>query len=108
MMQYILALINLGVQITIFMYYEIEYYSYYTPERVGYKGFMLVGAVYFVFMYVFASLYGTVRIGYQRNVELVLSQIMATLMVDIITYFQLCLMISDMMSLEYYWSMLLI
>ena len=88
MMQYILALVNFGVLLAIFMYYEVEYYSYYMTERVGYKGFMFVGALYFVFMYVFASLYGTVRIGYQKNVELVLSQIMATLMVDIITYFK--------------------
>ncbi len=108
MMQYILALVNFGVLLAIFMYYEVEYYSYYMTERVGYKGFMFVGALYFVFMYVFASLYGTVRIGYQKNIELVLSQIMATLMVDIITYFELCLMLTDMMSLEYYWSMLLI
>ena len=108
MMQYILALFNLGVQIALFMYYDIEYYSYYQAERVGYKGFMLVGALYTFLMFAFAGVYGTVRIGYQKNVELVLSQIMATIVVDVITYFQLCLMISAMMSLEFYWSMLLI
>ena len=34
MMQYILALVNFGVLLAIFMYYEVEYYSYYMTDWV--------------------------------------------------------------------------
>jgi len=56
------------------------------------NGHILLIAIYFVLLFFFSSTYGGLKIGYLKPVDIIISQIVSTLIVDVITYVQLSLM----------------
>lgn len=56
------------------------------------NGHLLILGIYLVLMLFFASTYGGLKIGYLKPMDVIISLIVATLITDIITYFQLSLM----------------
>ena len=78
--------------------YEIVWYYYYYLKIIRYdsklyfKGFILVLAIYMVFLYLFTNTYGGLKIGMMKRMELFLSHFFAILGTNAATYCQLSLM----------------
>lgn len=97
-------------QIGIYAYFW--YYHYYEKVRVYLefwaKGHALVIAVYAVLLFFFSYMYGGMRIGYLKNLEVVFSQLIATLLVDLLTYGQISLMVAALFPPTAYLYMVLL
>ncbi|MED9904860.1 MAG: exopolysaccharide biosynthesis polyprenyl glycosylphosphotransferase [Lachnospiraceae bacterium] len=98
----------LAGQIGIYAYYW--YTSYYESVKIYLefweKGHWLVVAIYGILLLFFSNMYGGMRIGYLKNLEVIFSQIFATLLVNIITYCQISLMVREPFHVPSYVSMM--
>ena len=97
----------LAGQIGIYAYYW--YTSYYISvkkylEFWG-RGHLLVISIYGILLLFFSSTYGGMRIGYLKNIEVIFSQLIATIMVNLITYAQISLMVREPFHIPSYLSM---
>lgn len=63
-----------------------------------FKGYLLQIILYAVLLLFFSKMYGGVRIGYLKNSEVIFSQVFATLIVNILTYVQMSLMVTDLFT----------
>lgn len=102
--------ICLAGQIGIYAYYW--YTNYYERVRVYLqfweRGHWLMIAIYGVLLFFFSNMYGSMRIGYLKNVEIIFSQLLATLIVGMITYGQISLMVRGLFDVPTYASMLVL
>ncbi len=78
--------------------YAWFWYNDYYQRIKGYlkfweKGHWLVIAIYVILLFFFSNMYGGMRIGYLKNVEVIFSQLIATILVNVITYAQISLMV---------------
>ncbi len=69
------------------------------------KGHALLLAIYGVLLFFFFHMYGGMRIGYLKNAEVIFSQILATFIVDLITYGQLSLLTRKLFPAPMYLGM---
>lgn len=76
-----------------FFWYNSFYNSVKLYLKFWERGHWLVIGIYGILLFFFSSMYGGMRIGYLKNVEVIFSQILATIFVNIITYCQLSLMV---------------
>ena len=106
--QLTLGLINLGVQIAIFAYCYYSFYSTWMQIQFWRRGHYLFVLIYAFLLFAFSNMYGALRIGYHKNVELIISQLMGTFIVNFITYFQLSLLCLQLMNVVYYLPMTVI
>lgn len=106
----LLSGVCLAGQIGIYAWYW--YNSYYESVKryleFWEKGHWLMIAIYGVLLFFFSNMYGGMRIGYLKNVEVVFSQMMATIIVDLITYAQVSLMVRELFHVPSYVSMMLL
>lgn len=100
--QLFLSFINLEFQVIIFAYFYIVFYSTWMRLEFYFKGHVAFVGIYAVLLFVFSNMYGSLRIGYQKNVDIIISQIMATFLVNVIIYFLLSLFCMELMNLVYY------
>lgn len=103
-----LSFICLAGQIGIYAYYW--YSSYYESVKryleFWERGHWLVIAIYGVLLFFFSNMYGGMRIGYLKNIEVIFSQMIATIIVDVITYCQISLMVREPFHIPSYLSMM--
>ncbi len=98
----------LGVQILIYAFF---WQKHFFPDVARYlpfweRGHWLIVGIYAVLMMFFSSMYGGSRVGYKKNSEVIFSQAFATLAVNVITYFQLSLMVLELYYLPIYAAMM--
>ncbi|MBO5166175.1 MAG: sugar transferase [Lachnospiraceae bacterium] len=106
----LLSGICLAGQIGIYAYY---WYNMYFIKIKPYlplweKGHWLIIAIYGVLLFFFSNMYGGMRIGYLKNLEVIFSQLLATLLVNVITYGQISLMMLKLYDVRVYLGMMLI
>lgn len=99
----ILNFIGLIFETAIYGYMWFDYFypviSRYTRTiKYTQNGHILAILLYFVLLYFFTSTYGGLRVGYLKPLDVIISQVLAALFVNIITYVQ--------HSLIYSWIML--
>ena len=85
----------LGLEIGIFAYNWLMHFQHSVVEPLQdfwFKGHMLEIAIYGVILFFFSFTYGGMRLGYLKNVELIFSQVFATLMANILIYAELSVM----------------
>lgn len=104
MVQLVFSAVNLGVQIAIFAYCYISFYSTWMrlQKALWFRGHILFVLLYAFMLIVFSGMYGALRVGYQKNVDLIISQVMGTLLANLIAYFQLSLLCLQLMNVVYY------
>lgn len=93
-----LTTVCLGLEIALFAYYwEIQFrWSVVEPLRKFQgKGNLLEISIYGVILFLLSSMYGGIRLGYLKNVELIFSQVFATLMANILIYAELSVMAAE-------------
>lgn len=89
-----LAGLCLAVEVLIYTYFYMNHFSGSLVDDIGFyrRGYWLQIALYSTLMFFFSNMYGGMRIGYLKNIEIVFSQVFATLIVNLLTYAQLSLM----------------
>lgn len=99
--------ICLAGQVFLYAYFWQKYYfldvKKYLP--LWEKGHWLIIGIYAVLLLFFSNMYGGMRVGYKKNAEVIFSQVFATLAVNVITYFQLSLMVLQLYYFPVYASM---
>ncbi|MBQ8232124.1 MAG: sugar transferase [Lachnospiraceae bacterium] len=95
-----LAGICLLLEILIFTYIYLKY-LYPSLNNIldlnyWFNGYLLQEVVYALMLFFFSKMYGGLRIGFLKNSEIVFSQIFATLIVNLFTYAQMSLMVTDL------------
>ena len=87
----------LEVLILTLMYY-FAWMKGYSLSYFAYKGKYVLMGVYAVLMYIFFQNSDCTMFGQLRRVDLIIGQIISLLLVNFITYFQLCLIANQMLS----------
>ncbi len=87
--------ICLALEIAIFAYHWMFHFksSLVEPlQKIWFKGNLLEIAIYGVILLFFSAMYGGMRLGYLKNVELIFSQVFATVIANILIYAELSVM----------------
>lgn len=90
-----LSAICLALEIGIFAYNWLFHFQYSVVEPLRnfyFKGHVMEVAIYGVILLMLSSMYGGMRLGYLKNVEIIFSQVFATLIANIIIYAELSIM----------------
>lgn len=90
-----LTAICLGMEIALFAYYWRVQFRFSLVEelrKLWFKGSTLEVVIYGVILLLFSNMYGGMRLGYLKNVELIFSQVFSTVLANIIIYFELSIM----------------
>ena len=90
-----LSAVCLALEIGIFAYNWLEHFQYSLVEPLRnfyFNGHLLEIAIYGVILFFLSNMYGGMRLGYLKNVEIIFSQVFATLIADIIIYGELSMM----------------
>lgn len=108
-----LSFLGLAMETAVYGYLWFqEFYPVINNSNRGLKfyinGHILLIAIYFVLLFFFISTYGGLKIGYLKPMDIIISQIVSTLIVDIITYVQLSLMHNWLMQATGFIKMLLL
>lgn len=103
-----LAGVCLALEILLFTYFYLEH-IYPSLQKVielkyWFNGYLLQVVVYGGLLFFFSNMYGGLRIGFLKNVEIIFSQVFATLIVNIFIYAQMSLMVT---RLFYPWPFLM-
>ncbi len=91
----VLSMICLALEIGIFAYHWLVHFQYSVVEALrnfGYKGHIVEIAFYGLMLLFLSAMYGGMRLGYLKNVELIFSQLFATVLALIFIYLQLSIM----------------
>lgn len=101
-MESLKRLINLGLsagclalEIGIFAYNWLNHFQYSLVEALRnfyFNGHLLECAIYGVILLFLSNMYGGMRLGYLKNVEIIFSQVFATIIADLIIYGELSMM----------------
>lgn len=90
---FFLSLISIVFMTAVFSYF---WYNSYADTMYVYqfyrKGNYAIIALYALLLYFFSNMYGALRIGQLRRIEVVLSQFLATFMANLIMYIIICLL----------------
>ena len=95
-------LINLGLtagclalEIAVFAYNWLQHFQYSVVEPLRdfwFKGHLLEISIYGVILFFFSHMYGGMRLGYLKNLEIIFSQVFATFMANVLIYAELSVM----------------
>ena len=90
-----LTAVCLGLEVGVFAYHWLVHFQFSIVEELRkfwFKGHLLEIAIYAVILFLLSSMYGGIRLGYLKNVELIFSQVFATLMANMLIYAELSVM----------------
>lgn len=93
-----LTAVCLGLEIALFAYWWQMQFRWSVVEALRYfqgKGHVLEVGIYAFVLILLSSMYGGIRLGYLKNVELIFSQVFATLMANVFIYAELSVMAAE-------------
>ena len=105
-----LTFVCLGLEIGLFAYHWLFHFQYSVVEALRdfwFKGHLLEIAIYAVVLFMFSTMYGGMRLGYLKNVEIIFSQVFATLMANLLIYAELSVMAFQLFEPYYFFVMML-
>ncbi len=85
----------LALEVGIFAYNWLYHFQYSVVEQLRnfwFRGHMLEISIYGVILFFFAKMYGGMRLGYLKNVEIIFSQVFATFVANVLIYAELSVM----------------
>lgn len=93
LMSTMLSLMIIAIQILLYAYCWFAYYDTIIPEEYSFwrRGHWLVIAIYGILLLIISNVYGAYKIGYLRVMDVLFSQILSVVCVNIITWLQICL-----------------
>lgn len=103
-------LINLGLvgiclalEITVFGYHWWTYFRLSLVEdlrNLWSRGMFAEVGLYTVVLLFLSATYGSIRLGYQKNAEMIFSQVLSTLLANVVIYLQLSIMARELFTLK--------
>jgi exopolysaccharide biosynthesis polyprenyl glycosylphosphotransferase len=90
----------IALEALVFWNIWINYYNQMLPKSLRYwrRGHWVMIILYIVLMYFFSRVYGAFKIGYLRLSDVIYSQILSMILVNSITYVQICLIGRSIMN----------
>ncbi len=91
----ILVMICLALEVGDFAYHWLAHFQYSVVEQLRdfwRMGHMAEVGFYAIVLLFLSNMYGGMRLGYLKNVELIFSQVFSTILANIIIYFELSIM----------------
>ncbi len=92
--------ICLLMEVLVFTYIYLEYLypsmDILKDLNYWFKGYLLQVLFYASMLFFFSNMYGGLRIGFLKNTEIIFSQVFATLIVNVFTYVQMSLMVTQL------------
>ena len=104
-----LSAICLALEIGIFFYNFQTHFQWSLVEELQkayYRYNLIEVAFYGVLLFFFSVTYGGMRLGYLKNVELIFSQVFATLMANILIYAELSIMARELFVTHLFFAMM--
>ena len=106
-----LALVGicLGLEIAVFGYHWWNYFRLQLVEdlrNLWSRAAIAEVALYGVVLLFLSATYGGIRLGYQKNAEIVFSQVLSTLLANIVIYLQLSIMARQLFVLDIFLLMM--
>ena len=108
-------LINLGLiavclllEVAVFGYHWVENFNERVVENLQqfwYRGNWIEISFYSIVLLLLSATYGGIRLGYQKNAEIVFSQVLSTLMADIIIYMELSILARQLFVVDVFLTM---
>lgn len=101
--------ICLALEVSVFYYHWLTYFRLNLVEDLSNmwsRGMFAEVGLYTVVLLFLSATYGSIRLGYQKNAEIVFSQVLSTLLANVIIYLQLSLMARALFSLEVFLIMM--
>nr|WP_300834714.1 exopolysaccharide biosynthesis polyprenyl glycosylphosphotransferase [uncultured Acetatifactor sp.] len=98
-----LTAVCLGLEVALFAYWWQMQFRWSVVEQLRNfwgKGHVVEVAIYAFVLILLSSMYGGMRLGYLKNVELIFSQVFATLMANIFIYAELSVMAAQPFVLD--------
>lgn len=95
--KFLAALIILSVLTLSFSYVWLKYYNFYRDSRpiveeiFDNRGNWLLVVVYFVILFIFSRIYGSLRVGYLKKFNIIYSQLLTILCVNTFIFLIMCL-----------------
>lgn len=106
---FVFSLISVAMMATVFAFfwYRIYWYTMYFFHFYRKGNWAMVG-LYSILVYFFSAMYGALRIGQLRRMEVVLSQFLATFLANLVMYIVICLLAFGLVNPGYLFLMQLI
>lgn len=91
----------IALEALVFWNIWMNYYNQMIPKTFRYwrRGHWVVIVLYILLMYLFSKIYSGFKIGYLRLSDVVYSQMLSMILVNLITYLQICLIGRSIMSI---------
>lgn len=104
-----LSAICLALEISIFAYNWLHHFQYslvWDLRNFGYKGHLVEIGFYGALLMFLSIMYGGMRLGYLKNVEIIFSQLFATIIANVLIYVELSIMAHQPFVLKVFVMML--
>ena len=98
LIRFVSGIALLAVQSIIFMYVWIYCYNDFMERPYQRLGHYYLAAVYALILYVFSSIYGSLRLGYFKNWELIYTHTLATICANAVSYIPIVLLVKHFKS----------
>lgn len=83
---FLMAFLIVAVETGIMTYIWVNYYNTELPKAYYFWGHVFISAVYLLILFIFSEMYGGLKIGSYRMLELLLSQAFSTLATNVLFY----------------------
>lgn len=93
LIRFLAGVLLIGIQSWIFMQVWIHCYNEHMEMPYQRMGHYFLAAVYAVMLYVSSSMYGSLRLGYFRNGELIYTHTLATICANAVSYIPIVLLV---------------
>lgn len=104
-----LVLICLGLEIAVFHYHWLFYFRQQLVEglkNLWFRATLAELILYAMVLLFLSATYGSMRLGYQKNSEIIFSQVLSTLGANVILYVQLSIMARQLLVLDVFIRMM--
>lgn len=95
-----MSTICIAFQIGVYTFFWYSFFSMELYKKFWVKGHFLMIFVYAVLLILFSQMYGGMKIGYLKSGEVMFSQVFATICVNMITYFIICMLALKIVSVD--------
>lgn len=87
-----LASVIIIIQTAIYAYVWFTYYDGMLPKNFFFKGYIVLIALYAILLLFFCNVYNAYKVGYLPVMDVLYSQFLSVVCVNIVTWLQLCLL----------------
>lgn len=89
---FILAFLIVAIETGIMAFVWVKYYNTELPKAYYFWGHVFISAVYMAILFIISSMYGGLKIGANRMLELMFSQSFSTIITNILFYAIVCML----------------